>query len=195
MPNIRYATQTRPFKGEINCGDLPWVKRFEGYVYLAMIDVAGHGEAAAILARECTDFFDSYYQDPNLINTIQTLHQTIRGTRGLVIATSLVDIETGELKYAGVGNIQSKIFGKTSHTFVPNEGVVGYQICTPEMYRYILQDGDTLIMHSDGVSQQLNILTYPNLLSDPVAVVAKNITDKFGKSYDDCGCIVMRYTL
>ena len=66
MADIEYAIATRPIEGETTCGDLPWIKRYDNTLFMAMVDVAGHGHEAEKIAHHCNQFFKDNYQNKNL---------------------------------------------------------------------------------------------------------------------------------
>ena len=193
MPNVDYTIATRPCTGETVCGDLGWVKRFDDKIFLALLDVAGHGPEAEALARKCPDFFEAHYEELSLPGIIQSLHEFVKASKGLVVGLCVLDIPTGVLHYSGMGNIEVKIFGKQSYTFVARNGVVGYQITRPIWEAFLLNIGDVLLMHTDGISSYFNKKDYPGIANDDVDTIAKTMIDRFGKAHDDVGCIVMKY--
>ncbi len=193
MADVQYAIATRPIKGESACGDLGWVKRFDDKLFMAMVDVAGHGPKAEALAIQCKEFFEQHYQTVNLPEIIQALHTAMQGSRGLVVGLCLLDITIGVLYYAGMGNITVKIIGKQSHEFVPRDGVVGYQITRPIWESFLLNNEDVVIMHSDGISSGVSKKKYPAIITDDVNTIVNTIINKFSKEHDDVGCVVSRY--
>lgn len=189
------ASATRPYKGEQVCGDLAWVQYYEDCVFLAVIDAAGHGPEAAAIANDCKSIFNAHYSD-ELEQIIQLLHDYAKGlSRGLVAGLCRVQITTGLMEYCGMGNIDVRIFGKQSRRFVSRDGVIGYQITKPITEDYILNDGDVLLMSTDGISTRFDLKDYPQIFLDNVDDVCETIISQFGKHDDDCGCLSMRFSL
>lgn len=195
MGQVQYTTAIRSYQDLPACGDLGWVKKKDNKLFMALVDGAGHGSSAERIAKECYNYLEHYEGEYELPEMIQSLHNHVLGSIGLVIGLCLLDITTGELLYSGMGNISVKIFGKQSHTFVSRDGVVGFQITRPLLERFLLNDGDTVLMHSDGISQFFGKKDYPNIIIDDLDTVADTLVSRFGKEHDDVGCVVMRYSL
>jgi PAS domain S-box-containing protein len=76
-----------------------------------------------------------------------------------------LDLATGELRYAGVGNISARVFGGNDPLRLSSkDGVVGYMISTPREGVHRLISRDVLTLSSDGVRDHFDAFEHPDLL-------------------------------
>jgi hypothetical protein len=52
---------------------------------------------------------------------------------------------------------------------------------------------DVLLLYTDGVRSSFKLDEYPQLQYESAATIARNVVERFGRSYDDATCIVLRY--
>lgn len=195
MGTVAYTTLIKPIKGEQVSGDASFIREFDGKVFMAMIDAAGHGPEAKAVADKALLVLEENYKQPDITKIITTLHEVLKGgDRGLVIGIVVINVHDGIMYFTGVGNIETKIIGTQDYTMVPRDGVIGYQITRPRWEAFLLNSNDLVIMHSDGISAYFGKGDYPAMIRDEVEVVAATMVNEFGKDHDDVGCIVLRYT-
>ncbi|HXM56339.1 MAG TPA: SpoIIE family protein phosphatase, partial [Candidatus Dormibacteraeota bacterium] len=119
----------------------------------------------------------------------------MRGTRGAVAAVCWIDPGTGELTYAGVGNIAGRLLlGGASHGLVSREGTLGTHLPAPGIRpaRHTWGPGATLVLASDGLRGQWDPRAYPGLLEHHPVVVAATLQRDFGRGSDDALVLVVR---
>jgi negative regulator of sigma-B (phosphoserine phosphatase) len=192
MTKLDYFLAKRPLINENACGDTGIIKEFDDKVFIGIIDVLGHGEEAHELAMICMDFMEKNYRQ-DLIETMEGLHEHIKGSRGAVAGFCLLDLKTGELEYVGLGNITARKFGSNKINIVPRPGIVGYTMPTLRKEKMKLHDGDILVLHTDGVRENFDLEDYPKLLGDNAEIIATHIINQFGRQEDDAACIALRY--
>jgi negative regulator of sigma-B (phosphoserine phosphatase) len=192
MTKLDYFLAKRPLINENACGDTGIIEEFDDKVFIGIIDVLGHGEEAHELAMICMDFMEKNYRQ-DLIETMEGLHEHIKGSRGAVAGFCLLDLKTGELEYVGLGNITARKFGSNKINIVPRSGIVGYTMSTLRKEKMKLHDGDVLILHTDGVRENFDLEDYPKLLGDNAEIIATHIINQFGRQEDDAACIALRY--
>ncbi|MEA2005980.1 MAG: SpoIIE family protein phosphatase [Acidobacteriota bacterium] len=188
-----YYLEIRPLLDFISCGDIGIVKEFDNKVFVALVDVLGHGKKAYEVALSSKEFFEENYREEDLIKIIKSFHQQIKGSRGAVVGIFIIDLKTGYLKCSGIGNISLKIFGANPVNVLFRPGIVGYSMSEPKLFSVSLNDGDVIVMHSDGVKEHFNLKEYPDILKDDAKTIVKNIMQRFGKNHDDASCIALRY--
>ncbi|MEW6096862.1 MAG: stage II sporulation protein E (SpoIIE) [bacterium] len=137
----------RPFchQKDTECGDTGIIKEFDNKVFIAIVDVLGHGKEAYEFALVCQDFLEKNYYK-GLIEIMKTLHESIKGLRGVVAGLCLLDINSGVLKYVGIGNITARKFGLNPIRLIPQDGIIGYAIKTPKEEAIKLSEGDVFIL-------------------------------------------------
>ena len=192
MPEAECFLVKRPLVKEDECGDTGFIKEFDNKVFLGIIDVLGHGKKAYKITMIFEDFLKKNY-NRNLIEIIKGFHECIKGLRGAAVGLCLLDLKSGELKYAGMGNITARKFGACSQRLVSRSGVIGYEISTPKEEIMKLCDGDVFLLYTDGVQEHFELEDYPEILNSDARTIAKQVINKFGKKTDDALCIALRY--
>jgi negative regulator of sigma-B (phosphoserine phosphatase) len=192
LAKLDYFLAKRPLINEKACGDTAVIREFDSKLFIGIIDVLGHGEDAHELATICVAFLEKNYRQ-DLIEAMKGLHEYIKGSQGAVAGFCLLDSETGELEYVGVGNITARKFGSSKINIVPRSGIVGYTMPPLRKEKMKLHDGDILILHTDGVRENFDLEDYPELLGDNAEIITTNIINRFGRPEDDAACIVLRY--
>jgi hypothetical protein len=129
--NIDYATFCRPCFGEKVSGDAAVIDRIDNMVFLAMIDVLGHGQEAHDLANRIVQFLQNTRKH-DVVSVLLQLHKEIKGSRGAVAGFGILDLETGDLRYAGVGNTVIRVFGRNPISLYSGEGIIGSNIRQPK---------------------------------------------------------------
>jgi len=194
ITKLDYFLALRPCAGGSpdECGDTGVIREFDNKVFMAIVDVLGHDKDASLVAETCKDFLAKNHRK-NLIEIMEGLHGCVNRSRGVAVGLCVLDLDSGELRYIGVGNIGARKFGSSTASILSRSGVVGYMMPTPKEERMKLYDGDILILHTDGVRQDLELEDYPEILVDSAKTVATNIIHRFGKDNDDAVYRALRY--
>jgi serine phosphatase RsbU (regulator of sigma subunit) len=190
--DIESGLYRRPCMGEIVSGDAGLAVRQEAGVFLAIVDVLGHGPEAHGVAENIVRYLHEN-AGSDLVRIVQSLHQQLR--RGLGAAVGLVYLEraTGRLHYVGIGNTRIRRIGSVESRLVSRDGTVGCHMPTPREMHLQLEAGDLLLLTTDGVKERFCVEDYPGMLGDSAAVVARQVVQRFGKEHDDATCLAVRY--
>ncbi len=193
MAELDYFLAIRPLAKEKVCGDTGIIKEFDNKVFIGIVDVAGHGEDAGKAVLLCRDSLEKDYRQ-DLATIIDNLHQQMQELKQEAVAgLCLLDLKTGELTFAGVGNVVARKFGSSNVSIVPRSGIIGYVMPSIREEKMILRGGDILVLYTDGVKDHFDLEDYPELLVDNAETVATYIINQFGKVEDDAACIALRY--
>lgn len=192
MPDAEYASQNRPCFGEVVSGDLAIIQPLPNGWFLGIMDVLGHGSAAHEVAKSLAVFLQDHSSE-DVVQCMEELHQLLKGTRGAAVGLGFLHRDTGKLLYAGTGNTTLRKFGQREVRLISRAGVVGQNLPTPYVQEMPLEDGDLLVLHTDGIRSNFALTDYPQLVSDDPARIARTIVDHFGKDHDDATCLVLRY--
>lgn len=194
MAELDYALAIRPFPGNKvdECGDIGVVREYGNKLFFAIVDVLGHGREAHELATVVRDYLEKEYRR-GLVEMMEGLHELLKLSRGAVAGLGLLDRESGELRYVGVGNITARKLGGSSLRLVPRQGIVGYAMRTLREETAQLDDGDVLVLHTDGVQERFDLSDYPQIAIDDADTICRQIIKRFGKQEDDAACIALRY--
>jgi negative regulator of sigma-B (phosphoserine phosphatase) len=176
---------------ETECGDTGVIKEFDSRCFLALVDVLGHGSEANAVALRAQAYLEQNCSE-ELVDVMRVLHRNLKGTRGVVAAICCLDIETGVLRYVGIGNIVVRVLGARPYRFVSGDGIVGYMISSVREQTLNLLAGDVLVMHSDGIKEHFELTECPGLLNGTAKSIATGLLNQFGKKTDDAACIALR---
>jgi negative regulator of sigma-B (phosphoserine phosphatase) len=191
MAKIKFGSASRPVHGSKYNGDNYIFKEFNNKVLISVIDGLGHGELAAVASGKCMKCIEEYY-DHGLAEIFKYCNIELRKTIGVVLGVLFIDFEHSILSFAGVGNISARVIGAKPVHFISRDGIVGYNMPEIKENRHPYTAGDTILMHSDGISSR--VLRYPAsmLLKKDVQEAADEIMKLFGKDEDDATVIVAR---
>ena len=189
---LQHSSLIRPCRGERLSGDAVVIRPLEQGLFVAIVDVLGHGPEA----HELTHVIDAYlarYGTSDVSGLMTRLHQHLKGTRGAAVGLCAIDAATGRLDYAGIGNTALRRFGNAETRLVSQDGVLGQNMRTPRPQTIQLEPGDLIVLYTDGVSDRFTSEDYPGVMRHAPKEVASNIIQRFGKDHDDAACIAVRY--
>lgn len=171
------------------CGD-GWLVRGDGLVLA--VDGLGHGEAAAVAARQAEAVAAAAPPGADPGAVLASLHGALRTTRGAV--AMVLRLEAERIGYAGVGNIAAGLIQRGSVTALNGRwGVVGYNAAPPPTAWIPWQAGNHVILHSDGCSRLPGLFTERRLLhTHPALAAAVLMRDGCGR-VDDQMVMVLRH--
>ena len=189
---LDYASFGRPCVGERVSGDNAIIEENNGFVFLGIIDVLGHGVDANALSLKIEKFLQKNWTT-NVTETLLNLHENCKGTIGAAAGLGVLNVKTKELSYCGVGNTVIRVFGQRSRRLYSTDGIVGSRIRTPVEQKLYLTPKDILVLYTDGIKDRFDLDDYPQILYQSPASIVRNIVRRFEKVYDDATCIVVRY--
>jgi len=191
VSDLDYSIITRPLNNDTDSGDWGMVRQEGDSVFIAIIDVLGHGASAQTLADVCKTFWEEHFRKkPGPF--LSALHKHIKGSRGCVAAFCHLNVSSGVLTYTNTGNTVLRRVGEKNERGISQPGTIGYQIRTPLEKTMTLADGDLLILHTDGISSSMGIENLSPMPED-TQTVATYIMEQYGKEQDDALCIVLKY--
>ncbi|MFB9879798.1 SpoIIE family protein phosphatase [Planobispora siamensis] len=184
---------TRPIGEEIVCGDAFAVAGTGATTTVMLCDGLGHGEAAAHASNEAVRVFT---ENPGLAPAaaLERIHRRLSGTRGGAVAVATVDRQSRTVTFAGLGNISGWIVhpdGRQGMVSVP--GIAGSRAPSAfRQYEYALPPHSMAVLHSDGLSERWNIVSYPGLVTRPPSVLAATLLRDAGTRRDDACVVTVR---
>lgn len=183
----------RTANGHFVGGDLAIVRSFEKYLFLALVDVLGHGPQAYSTALELEEVILDWDDKFDILALMKALHDHQTQGRGAVISLCTIESLSGDVRYVGIGNATCRTMGEHPHHMLTREGVVGHTLRTPSIERMTLDQHDLLLLYSDGVSSHFEMDEPSQLYFDPLNSVARCVVEQFGRTHDDASCIAVRY--
>jgi serine phosphatase RsbU (regulator of sigma subunit) len=174
------------------CGDAWAVRHSGGRDQILVVDGLGHG----LLASQAADtalrvFEESDFAAP--ADIVKSMHGPLRSTRGASLALADVNYSSGQILYAGVGNISGVILrpGGT-RSMVSHNGTVGHELHRVEGFAYPWSPDVTLVFHSDGLLSRWQLDPYPGLLARHPSIIAGILYRDFQRGRDDVTIVVSR---
>ncbi|NCF62691.1 MAG: SpoIIE family protein phosphatase [Gammaproteobacteria bacterium] len=191
VAGIDCAWYGRPFLGERVSGDGALITTKGDCIFLAMIDGMGHGKNAYAVASNACEFLrENWSKDLNA--TMAAVDGELQDTIGGAVSLCTIDVTSGLIEYAAVGNIILRLEGSVNQKFHAREGVVGVRRASPRNHKAQMGQTDLLIMHTDGISSRFHMADKPKMRSYAAARMAREIVEQFGKPHDDVTCMVLK---
>ncbi len=182
----------RACSGERVSGDATVVARRGDALFLAVIDVLGHGPEAHEVAKRAQQHLRAAWGE-DVAATLRGLHQALKGSRGAAAGLCVLDCDSGELCYTGVGNTVIRRFGPQPARLTSADGIVGAHIRKPTVQTLSVCPADVLLLYTDGITDRFEFGDYPQLRYHGAKVIAENVVDRFRKTYDDATCVAVRH--
>jgi len=197
LDQIDYFYSNRPCLGERVSGDIAIVEQQEQLLFIGIVDGLGHGKNANLVARTAKDYLQKTW-DSDVCQTMLRLHDQLKGSLGAAVGLGVINLETKQLSYTGVGNTVFKILRRQeqkSYTkrLYSTDGIVGTQIRQPVEQQLQLTKSDIILFYTDGIKEHFSLEEYPLIFVDDTMKIAKNLIQLFGKKYDDATCIALKY--
>jgi hypothetical protein len=164
-------------------------------ILLAAIDGLGHGEEAAGAAKIAAGVIRDFRQE-SVIPLVQRCHESLRGTRGVVMSIVSINTQENTMTWLGVGNVEGLLLHRDSYgtlireTLALRGGVVGDHL--PNLFAGIfpLSRGDTIVLATDGIRSNF---ADDLPLRESAQGIADHILARFGRGTDDALALVVRY--
>jgi anti-sigma regulatory factor (Ser/Thr protein kinase) len=176
--------------GETACGDA-WTQVREGdLVTIMLADGLGHGDDAAAAAnaavREVRTGLDAQ-------SMAERLHGALRSTRGAAGAVARLNVRTGALDFAGIGNIAAAIVdGPESKSLASMPGTLGHRVERFRSFNHEVPPGALLVLHSDGCRSGWDLARYAGAQRRDPLVIASLLIRDFERGRDDVSVVVAR---
>ena len=124
---LSHASLLRPCLGETVSGDAVVVRALDDGLFVAIVDVLGHGPEA----HELTHIIDAFLERHATLDVaalMPRLHKHLQGTRGAAVGLCAVNAEKGRIDYVGIGNTSIRCIGESETRLVSKDGIVGQNV-------------------------------------------------------------------
>lgn len=181
-----------PIAGERLCGDGWRVRLRDRGVDIVVSDGLGHGPIAAQASDVALDTFDRK-PEQDAPNLLETLHGSMRSTRGAAVMTASLDAVENRLTSAGIGNIAGYVLTSPKMKgLVSMNGIVGHSATKVKGFTYDCGPNDVLVFHSDGLTTHWKLDDFPGLTLRAPSVIAGVLYRHFQRGRDDATVVVVR---
>lgn len=178
---LDFAVHVRPYPGAPRGGDAGVVIPSGDGALAVLIDAAGHGLAAYVVAQKARETVYAH-SDAEPDELLLLLDAHLKG--GVGAAVSVARLRGRELCFAGVGNVQASV---SLRPLLVRVGIVGVRMRQPKIVRAALEENAWFVMHTDGVSS-------PDAIPSGAAnMVATTLVDKYGATTDDAAVLALRW--
>lgn len=192
---VDYGVATRPFAGELECGDLHAVIPRRRGAIVAVVDGLGHGYEAALAAKVAVNTLVAQVHLP-LVQLVKACHEALLRTRGAAMAIASLDVEESSVTWLSVGNVAGVLLRAHGQGEVEREhilmrsGVVGQRLPPLRATTLPLREGDVLMFATDGVRHGF----YDDVnLVGMLQETADRILADYAKATDDALVLVGRW--
>lgn len=182
-----------PLAGEDETGD-GWAVATDAHgANLLGVDGLGHGPIAAEAALAAiTSLARAPAAEPARV--VENAHNVMRATRGAAMAAARIDFARDEARFAGIGNIGACVYDNDGvrRQLVSHNGIVGNNMRKVQEFTVPCRAGALCILHSDGLSTQWSLESYPGLQARHPALIASVLMRDFARARDDAMVLVVR---
>jgi negative regulator of sigma-B (phosphoserine phosphatase) len=175
---------SQPKIGERVNGDAVLVREEGSDLMLAVIDGLGHGPIAAEASQTAIAVLVAESLERPVLDTMKTLHEKLRGTRG--VAATLCVIRGSKVESCAVGNVQLSS-ANADIPLVLSSGVLGMRVPKYHVCSGTLRENARIALFSDGISSRVALQDVRKL--GPEAA-CKQIFEQFRKKEDDATILV-----
>ena len=191
---LAFGAATRPKPGFKINGDDFFIKTWGNEALTGVIDGLGHGQFAQRAANKAVNYLRNHYDQP-LLSIFQGVGRECRTTRGVVMALAHFDLLQGQMSFASIGNIETRIIGTPKPlNFVIGRGIIGVHSINPKVTAHEWGPGQVLIMHSDGLRSHWRPEDIPDLLQFPAEQMARCLLNHLSNNNDDATVVVVKHT-
>lgn len=181
-----------PKSGEDVCGDAWGAELRPRGATLVVADGLGHGPDASRAAQTAVDALRRH-PDETAIRILDIAHAKLRPTRGAAVAIARHDAQSGEIAFAGIGNIAACIVdGDERRAMVSHNGILGHNVAKSQEFRYRWPPGALFIAHSDGLQSQWSLNGHPGLAECHPSIIAAMLFREHSRGRDDVTVVVAR---
>lgn len=189
---LEFGTATRPHPRMRVNGDAFCIERWERSALVAVIDGLGHGQFAHRAAQAARQYVAGHFDQP-LANIFRGVGHSCRATRGVVMALARFDWGEGQMSFAGIGNIEVRVFGGAELLkFVTRRGVIGGKAPNPVVSEHRWEPSRSMVLHSDGIRSQWSWKEFAHLEDGSAATIARMMLRGLAREEDDATVVVVR---
>lgn len=193
MPGpLTFGAASRPHPKMTENGDAFVIKCWDESALVAVIDGLGHGPFARRAAQTARQYVERHVDQP-LDVIFRGVGRACRATRGVVMALARFDGDGTRLTFAGIGNIEVRVFGSVEPiNFAVRRGIVGVNAPNPAVTQHRWQPNQVLVLHSDGLTTRWRWEDFRDLRSASASAIARRLLQALARDDDDATVLVVK---
>ncbi|MDT8447643.1 MAG: hypothetical protein RRB13_12190 [bacterium] len=187
--DIGVASRPHP-KMSVN-GDNFLVRSGPDFSFACVIDGVGHGQFAFKAAISARNYLEGHFHKP-MTQLFQGAARACASTRGAVMAALTLDWRTHRISFASVGNIEIRVKGPKSYSFIHRRGVVGSRMPPFKPQEEVWEPGTLMVLFSDGIRTSWTWDEFADLYNEPSSKIASAMLNKLARDNDDATVMVIK---
>ncbi|MBI2301451.1 MAG: SpoIIE family protein phosphatase [Armatimonadetes bacterium] len=188
---MSYGVVHRPKPGNSVSGDCWWVLERPGRTLVGLADGLGSGPAAASAAERAAEVTTEHADLP-LPDILDECDRELQNTRGAAVGLLAVYTDERLVEYAGVGNVEVRTTWNSGFKPVSTNGIVGANYRSPRIYRGEYREGETIVLHSDGLRTAFDLDQELQRADGAAQSFADRLADSYGRELDDVTVLVLQ---
>lgn len=195
FPGLEWGVAHRALGGAERSGDAYIIRSVPHGVLVAVVDGVGHGTEAANAAERAVQLIERS-DECDVSQMVRRCHQTLIGTRGVVMSVVQFDLRVDSMTWLGVGNVVGSLWRanpaavSTGEGLLTRGGVVGLRLPSTQTSVSAVAPGDVIVMFTDGLHPRLaDHLS----LDAPLQEIADRLLLEHGRETDDALVFIGRY--
>ncbi len=159
---------------------------------VCVVDGLGHGPVAHEAAQEAIRVFrEQAGARPE--ETMRDLHQALIKTRGAAASICRIPRDGSPVRFAGIGNVAGTILTSEGRRgMLCHNGILGHQFSRVLANDYPAPVGALIVLHSDGLTNNWDLASYPGLAMRHPAIIAAILWRDHSRGRDDACVLVVR---
>jgi anti-sigma regulatory factor (Ser/Thr protein kinase) len=191
-PGVELGAVCVAKEGEVVSGDAWLFDSSRGLNTILVADGLGHGADAARAARAATAVLAKHpASQPGEL--LELGHGALAATRGAAVAAACFDFQSGQGKFAGIGNIAARIESAGNRRqLASHNGTLGHNARKIQEFPFESPPGSVIILHSDGLSAHWTLADYPGLMAKHPALIAGVLYRDHDRGRDDVTVVAIK---
>ncbi len=189
---LKLGMVNRPYPGQDRSGDWPFYYSEGDELLLGLVDSLGHGGPAYAGSMRIKEFLDENWRT-ELPRLLDDLDKAVRGGLGAAISVARIALGSGDIRWAGIGNIRASVHGASDQRLVSRDGIIGQHYRTPLVQEASMVSGDKLVFVSDGLQERLFTQCDRAEFSLEPDSLAEYLLRHYGKMHDDASCLIFEF--
>jgi serine phosphatase RsbU (regulator of sigma subunit) len=190
---MEFGIVQRPKVGNLVSGDGYLIREDGPRIVVAVSDGLGSGERASASSQLAIQGVAEHL-DASLADVLAYCHYIILSAGGVGVMMTILRLDqaAGRLEYAGVGNVRFLAHSQNVIQPITRYGYLGVRLPTLQVLHFFYNPGDTLLLHTDGVSSRFHLHNHLRDLEQGAQALADRAMQEYRKEHDDATLVVVK---